>query len=109
MDKRKLASLKRQIDRIKKELQTIEEMRPGSLTRQYKSPKNKSGEFYQLSYTHKMKSKTEYIRPQFVKDIKQQTVAYKKFKNLMEKWIDSSIEYSKIKMSIAKQSQYKLS
>ncbi len=108
MNKRKLSSIKRQIDRIKKELQEIEEMRPGSLTRQYKSPKDKSGEFYQLSYTYKMKSKTEYVRPQFVNDIKQQISTYKKFKNLMEKWIDFSIEYSKVKMSIAKQNQSKL-
>ena len=108
MNKRKLASLKKQINRIKKELQEIEEMRPGSLTKQYKRPKDKSGEFYQLSYTYKMKSKTEYVRPQFVNDIKQQISTYKKFKNLMEKWIDFSIEYSKVKMSIAKQNQSKL-
>ena len=98
MNKRKLSSIKRQIDRIKKELQEIEEMRPGSLTRQYKSPRDKAGEFYQLSYTYKMKSKTEYVRPQFVNDIKKQISTYKKFKKLMEKWIDFSIEYSKIKM-----------
>ncbi len=108
MNKRKLSTIKKQIDKIKKELQEIEEMRPGSLTRQYKSPKDKSGEFYQLSYTYKMKSKTEYVRPQFVNDIKQQISTYKKFKNLMEKWIDFSIEYSKIKMSIAKQNRSKL-
>ncbi len=108
MNKRKLSTIKKQIDKIKKELQEIEEMRPGSLTRQYKSPKDKSGEFYQLSYTYQMKSKTEYVRPQFVHDIKQQISTYKKFKSLMEKWIAFSIEYSKVKMSIAKQNRSKI-
>ncbi len=32
MNKQKLSSIKRQIDKLKKELQEIEEMRPGSLT-----------------------------------------------------------------------------
>ncbi len=108
MNKQKLSSIKRQIDKLKKELQEIEEMRPGSLTRQYKSPKDKSNELCQLSYTYKMKSKTEYVRSQFVNEMKKLISAYKKLKKLMEKWIDFSIEYSKVKMSIDKQNQSKL-
>jgi hypothetical protein len=38
----------------------IEEMRPGSLTKQYKDPKQQTGAYYQLSYTLDMKIRTEY-------------------------------------------------
>jgi hypothetical protein len=61
MNKR-LAQIERRIEKIKKELTGIGEMRPGSLTRQYKDPENQSGPYYQLSYTLDMKSRTEYTQ-----------------------------------------------
>ena len=45
-------------------------MRPGSLTRQYKDPKSQTGAYYQLSYTLDMRSRTEYIRKEWVNDIR---------------------------------------
>jgi len=36
-----------------------------------------------------------------VDDLKKQIITYKKFKALMEKWIDLSIEHSKTKMELA--------
>ena len=44
--------------------------------------KEKKWEFYQLSYTHKMKSKTEYIRFPHVDHLKKQVDTYKRFKAL---------------------------
>jgi len=107
MTRNKLLNIEKQISRIKQELQEIEEMRPGSLTRQYKNPKGNTGAYYQLSYTHKMRSKTEYIRPQFVGEIKQQIKAYNKFKRLIKKWIDLSIEHSKLTIDIIKRNSIK--
>src|SRR3990172_4506244 len=94
----KLVKIEKQIEKIKKQLLDIGEMRPGSLTKQYRKPKDKLWAFYQISYTHKMKSKTEYVRPQHVAVLKSQVQAYKKFKALMEKWVDLAIEHSKLKM-----------
>lgn len=102
MTKRKLLQIERQIEKIKKELLLIGEMRPGTLSKQYKEPKEKKGEYYQLSYTHKMKSRTEYIRHWFVKDIRGQVKVYKKFKKLVERWVQLSIEHSRLKIKIAK-------
>jgi len=50
MTNRRLAQIERRIDKIKAELAEIGEMRPGSLTRQYKDPESQSGPYYQLSY-----------------------------------------------------------
>jgi hypothetical protein len=100
MSQKRLNQIDRQIERIKQQLSEIQLVRPGSLTRQYKDPEKKTGGFYQLSYTYKMKSKTEYVRPQHVAELKKQIKTYRKFKTLIEKWVELSIEYSKLKMKL---------
>ena len=105
MKNKKLHQTEKQIEKIKKELQTIGEMRPGSLTCQYRNPKDRIGAYYQLSYTHKMKSRTEYVRPFFVDQIKKEITNYKRFKKLVDKWIELGIEYSKLQIAIAKKSK----
>ena len=103
----RLKQIERQIEKIKKELLQVGEMRPGSLTKQYRNPTDKKWGFYQLSYTYKMKSKTEYVRPQRLADLRIQVNTYKKFKSLIEKWVDLAMEHSKLKMDIANRDQLK--
>ncbi|MEK6697677.1 MAG: DUF6788 family protein [Nitrospirota bacterium] len=107
MADKRLARIKQQIEEIKRELMGIDEMRPGSLTKLYRNVKDKKWEFYQLSYTHKMKSKTNYVRTHHVAELREQIKTYKKFKKLAEKWIDLSIEHSKIKVDLANRNQIK--
>ena len=102
MKNKKLHQTEKQIEKIKKELQTIGEMRPGSLTCQYRNPKDRIGAYYQLSYTHKMKSRTDYVRPQFVARIRKQVATYKRFRKLVERWIELAILHSKLTMEIDK-------
>lgn len=107
MTAKKLRQIEGKIEKIKKELQLIGEMRPGTLSKQYKDPEKKRGQYCQLSFTHKMKSRTEYIRPVFVQETKQQVKVYKKFKKLLEGWVDLSIEYCRLKMDLAKRDKLK--
>jgi hypothetical protein len=102
MSTKKQKQIEKQIRQIKDELEKIGRMRPGSLSRQYKRPKEKKGAYYQLSYTHKMRSRTEYIRPEFVDQIRDQIAVYKRFKKLVEKWIDLAIEHSRLSMKPTK-------
>jgi hypothetical protein len=102
MDENRLKQIERKIERIKKELQKIGPMRPGSLTQQYKKPKEKIGPYWQISYTRNMKSKSDYVRADCLPDIRKQIAAYKRFKELIEEWIDLGIEASKLKMLIEK-------
>jgi hypothetical protein len=102
MSEKKLKQLENQIQEIKDELWEIGQMRPGSLTVQYKDPKEKKGPYYQLSYTHKMRSRTQYVRVEFVDEIRQQIEVYKRFKKLIENWIDLAIEHCQIRMKEAK-------
>ena len=100
MSEKRIRQIERRTIRIKQELQKIGPMRPGSLTKQYKNPKKKSGPFWQLSYTRAMRSRTDYIRQDCVADIRKQIAAYKKFKSLTDEWVDLSIESSKLVMQI---------
>jgi hypothetical protein len=50
-----------------------------------------------------MKSHTEYVRPEWVPEIRKQIATYKRLMSLIERWIDLSIERSKLQMRIAKQ------
>jgi hypothetical protein len=101
MHKENLQEIERKIAALKRKLPAIGEMRPGSLTMQYKNPKTKAGGFYQISYTHHMKSRTEYVRPQFVPALKKQINTYKLFRNIVETWVELAIEHSKEKIRLA--------
>jgi len=95
--------IEKTIEKIKQELQTIQQMRPGSLTRQYHNPKDKTGAYYQLSYTHKMKSRTEYVRSEFVPKIREEISEYKRFRALVNQWVELAIKLSKMQIDNAKQ------
>ena len=105
---KKLDQVKTNIAGIKKELMSLGEMRPGSLTYQYQRPKEKKGGFYQISYTYRMKSKTEYVKAEFVQDLKGQIATYKRFKKLMQQWVDLSLRHSQMKIKLAKEGKIKL-
>ena len=101
MSRKRIRQIEQRVDRIKKALLEIGPMRPGSLTRQYKDPQHRTGAYGQISYTRQMKSHTEYVRKEYVKEVRRQTVTHKRFKRLVEQWIDLSIEHSRLAMRIA--------
>jgi uncharacterized protein DUF6788 len=92
-----------QIAAVKAELMQIGAMRPGTLSQQYSACQKpgckcvdpiqpqKHGPFYKLSYSHQGKSTTQFVRPQFLPEVKQQVAAYKKFKALTQRWVALSL------------------
>ena len=102
MTDKRLTEIRKRIDRIKTELAAIDDMRPGSLTRQYKDPKNQSGAYYQLSYTRQMKSRTEYVARDCVREVRREIANYKRFKALTAEWVALSIEHSRLRMKLAR-------
>lgn len=97
-----------QIQKIKKELMELGELRPGSLSQQYnvcgkascrcKDPKNprRHGPYYQVSYGRKGKSSSTFVRPEDVAAVKKQLTNYKKLMHLVNLWIDLGLEQSQI-------------
>ena len=96
MSQKRIQQIERRIDRINRALLEIGPMRPGSLTRQYKDPQHRTGAYWQISYTRQMKSRTEYVRKEHVKEVRRQTVTHKRFQRLVDQWIDLSIEHSRL-------------
>ena len=107
MSQKRIRQIEQRIDRIKEGLRKIGPMRPGSLTRQYRDPENGTGAFWQISYTGQMKSRTEYVRKEWVAEIRKQIANHKRFKELIEQWTDLSIEHSQLTMKTAKTKRVK--
>ena len=80
MINKRLEVIKKRIGSIKVQLASIEDMRPGSLTRQYKDPENQRGAYYQLSYTRQMRSRTEYVPRDYLPEVRREIRNYKRFK-----------------------------
>ncbi len=107
MSRKRIQQIEQRIVRIKAALQKIGPLRPGSLTRQYRDPENRTGAYWQVSYTRQMKSRTEYVRKEWVTQIRKQVATHKRFKRLIDQWIDLSIEQSQLIMKIEKTTRTK--
>lgn len=112
--KKQLAKIEKQIQKIKEEIVTIGELRPGSLSKQYnvcgtpsckcKDPNNpqKHGPYYQISYCRKGKSSSAFVRPESLADVERQLANYKKLMELVNLWIDLALEHSKLKLNLSR-------
>ena len=99
MNMKKIRSLEKRIEKLVGKLAVVGPMRPGSISKQYRDRQNQRGVYYQLSYTHKMKSRTEHVWPEHVKALRKEIEEYRKFKKLTTGLIDLSIELSKAKIA----------
>ena len=72
-------------------------MRPGTLSVQYRNPTKKTTPFNQLSYTHKGKSRSEYVRQESLAAVRREVETYRKFRLLIEEVTDLSLEASQLR------------
>jgi len=86
-----------QIRKVKQELMALGPMRPGTITRQYRLPREKKRPFYQISYTYQMRSRSEYVRPENFAALKRETANFKKFKKLVDRWVDLALKASQLR------------
>ncbi len=87
-----------QIERIKTELLALGPMRPGSITRQYRRPKEKARPFYQISYTHRMRSRSEYVRPDNLTTLRKETATFRRFRTLIDQWVGLALTASQLRV-----------
>jgi len=102
MTEKRIAQIDQRIEKIKAALVTLGEMRPGSLTRQFKDPEAGTGAYYQLSFTLEMKSRTDYIPRQCVAQVRRQVANYKRFKALSAEWVALGIERSRLHIKLSR-------
>jgi hypothetical protein len=110
MDTRREAQIQRQIEKVKRDLAAIGDLRPGSLSTQNTvcsspgchckaNPPIKHGPYNQLSYTRKGRSSTKFIRDKHLSDIQKQVSNYQTMKMLLDQWIDLARELSDLRMA----------
>ena len=87
-----LAKWQAQLARTQAELAQLGPMRPGSLSQQFKDPAAKTGAYWQLSYTHNMRSRTRYVRPEEVTHLKPLLANFKRFRELVDRCVDLSVQ-----------------
>jgi len=91
-----MKQLENRIERIKSEIAAMGNIRPGSLSKQWRKSKGEQyAEYWQLSYTLKGRGRTDYVPPSGVKRVKAEIKNYKRLKELIDLWIEFSVELSK--------------
>lgn len=93
-----LEQTEKQIQKVKQELLALGPMRPGTITRQYRLPKERKRPFYQISYTHRMRSRSEYVRPENLAALRRETANFKMFKKLMDRWVHLALKASQLRV-----------
>src|ERR1700692_598468 len=110
MDTRREATLERQIDKVKRDLVALGDLRPGSLSTQYNvcgtpgcrckaTPPEKHGPYYQVSFTRKGKGSSKFIRKEDLPTIRKQLKNYETMKMLVDQWIDLATELSNLRLT----------
>jgi len=112
---KKQLTIEKRIALIKKELQAIGDMRPGSLNQQFTvcgkkgcrcvdpDKPQKHGPYYQLSYVHNGKSTTQFIGRQFVDKVRVQLENYKFFRELTAEWVELALGLAKETLRVEKE------
>ena len=102
-------SLKNKIQKIKQQIAALGDLRPGALSQQYNicgnpscrckaTPPVKHGPYYQISFTWKGKSTTQFVRHDDVPEAQQQLENYRRLRELVEEWITLSVELSRLRI-----------
>ena len=113
--KTNVRALERRIERVKQNLAALGELRPGSLSEQYNvcgtsgcrckaDPPQKHGPYYQLSWTRKRKSRSRFVAHGDLKGVRAQLKNYEALHDLVDEWIELSIEVCDLKREQAKKS-----
>jgi hypothetical protein len=92
MDDPQLLRWRAQLTEAKAQLAQLGPMRPGSLSQQYRDPVKKTGAFWQLSYTHNMRSHSRHVRADELVDLKPLLATFKRFRRLVDRCVDLSVK-----------------
>ena len=97
MTSHNLALIEKEIRGLQHRLASLGDMRPGTLSIQYRDPAARKTPFNQISYTYQGRSRSEYVRPENLDTVRREITAYKQFKALCSQIVDLSIQASRIR------------
>jgi hypothetical protein len=103
-------SLQARIAKIKQEILALGmELQPGLLSQQYNvcgkagcrckaDPPQRHGPYYQLSFTRKGKSRTQFVRREDLPLLQEQVRNYQQLKKLMDRWVALGMALSRLRL-----------
>jgi hypothetical protein len=105
----RVGTLQSRIEAIRKELASVDELRPGNLSEQYnvcgkpgcrckKDPPQRHGPYYQLGWTRNGKSTTRFVRKSELATVRKQLKNYARLQTLVQEWVDLSLELCDLKL-----------
>jgi hypothetical protein len=105
----RVRTLQLRIERIKRELCEIGELRPGVLSKQYNvcgqpscrckaDPPRKHGPYYQLAWARHGRNTTRFIRESDAPRVRKELKNYERLQTLVDKWIGLSLELCEIRL-----------
>ena len=108
VNEKRISTLERQIEKIKVDISGLNDLRRGSLSKQYDicgSPgckckaavPKKHGPYYQLSFTKIGKSSSKFVNKKNTKMVNQQVSNYANLRKLVKKWIELGTESVRLK------------
>src|SRR5437016_6951142 len=104
MQAKSLHQFDQQIQRIKAQLAELGPLRPGTLTRQFRQPQRRRGAYLQISYTYRMKSRTEYVPKEQVAVTRRELADYQRLKKLVAQWLRLGLDRSRLRRKLAQSS-----
>ncbi|MGH8700239.1 MAG: DUF6788 family protein [Burkholderiales bacterium] len=107
--------IEHRIAALKRALSSLGPLRPGSISRQYNvcgsphcrckaDPPQRHGPYYQLSYTHRRKSSSEFVRAQDLRAVQLQLDNHERLRALVDEWIGLGIQQARLARDARKSS-----
>jgi hypothetical protein len=109
-----------ELEKVQKEILGIGPMRSGQIGQVYTAcqkpgckcidPVNpqKHGPFYKLCYKRRGKRSTQFIRPEFLEEVRGQIAAYHRFRDLTDKWAELAAELARLDLEEARSNTPKM-
>jgi len=102
-------SIENRIHKIKQQIAALGDIRPGALSQQYNvcgnptcrckaKPPVKHGPYYQISFTWKGKSRSQFIRDDDAEEARRQLENYRQLRELVDEWVTLAVELSQLRM-----------
>ena len=101
-------SIENRIQKIKQQIAALGDIRPGALSQQYNicgnptcrckaNPPVKHGPYYQISFTWKGKSQSQFVRDDDVEQARQQLENYHQMRELIDEWVTLAVDLSRLR------------
>lgn len=106
----RIQTIEQQIEKLKARLLALDDLRPGSLSRQYNvcgkpgcrckdhhRPK-RHGPYHQLNYVYRGKKTSQFVRAADLAQVRAELANFKTFRRLIDQWVGLALKRAQLKL-----------